>query len=174
MSPLALGRNVLLSILLRYLLLQTFSIRCFHDYSILYIIIVFPTNVCKCFEIYIDILNISRGCSWAIYYGKIQFSFVCPFPVNHTTMTIGLLVHIIGLLLSICDPVELCIVNQLLLAATLFRDFSAMNRFTATNARDWAFLITTGLYVHAISGSRREIFTTVVFSWTLKNFLARK
>jgi hypothetical protein len=63
-------------------------------------------------------------------------------------------------------------VNQLLFAATLFHDSSVINWLATSNFRDRAFFIHTEL--HYTSGSRREIFATVRFSRTSRNFLARE
>jgi hypothetical protein len=63
-------------------------------------------------------------------------------------------------------------VNQLLLAATLFRDSSVINLFATGNFRDRAFFTHTELYY--ASCWRQEIFATVRFSRTLRKFLARE
>jgi hypothetical protein len=63
-------------------------------------------------------------------------------------------------------------VNQLLFAATLFRDSSVINWIAASNFRDQTVSINNVLYV--IFGSRREIFATMRLSRTSQNVLARK
>jgi hypothetical protein len=62
-----------------------------------------------------------------------------------------------------------CTVNQLLFAATLFRDSSVIKWLVASNFCDRAFCILRELY--KTSGSRREIFAAVRCSW---NFLAHE
>jgi hypothetical protein len=59
--------------------------------------------------------------------------------------------------------------NQLLFAATLFRDFSVTNWLTASIFRNPGFFIDMGL--HVMSGSRLETFAVVRF---LETFPARE
>jgi hypothetical protein len=64
------------------------------------------------------------------------------------------------------------IVNQLLLAVTLFRDSSGINWLTASNVRDQVFFIHTGL--HKTCSLQREIFATMVLARTSIFFPARE